>query len=487
MSIENNIAHLQRESVLLSGRSTAPSFYDEDSDMPFHLGSAEAPSLRKQLVREKEYFDSLSETQAAAVPVGRLRTYWHLRHCVLQEAAQLGDTDTLGFLISSYQVVSSGTSGKLQRQLLLLTRARGIKYKAMPAKHRQMCLSLVDLDWPNPAGETSVWLAAATSGSCFATLIQAGATVPLPNTAPYTPSILHNATILSSFGDHRALSYALDVLNVKPDQSNPYGDTALHFAAARGCMHACKCLIDKGANLNKRNPASATPLAFAVRHGCYDISQYLLDNRSKVKGSRGIVAYGESMLHYLARRSDAPLPLLHALVDAGCKITRWECGLCAKPSIDSHCNYVDPRLIKSIKQYILDKSQKRGPAPRLTRKSSSALSLFTINRKPTEKADKATFSTSHPSDRSSTGAQSTSPPAESPISDFVDAFTDQSPRSASHPEKIVPLAGGEDDERVDIHAFPPLSPIELADLLVESEPETKPTKSSKRSLFSRRR
>ena len=45
-----------------------------------------------------------------------------------------------------------------------------------------------------------------------------------------------------------------------------YGDTALHYAAYRGCVESVEALVAAGAAVNKRNCYGATPLWNGVCH-----------------------------------------------------------------------------------------------------------------------------------------------------------------------------------------------------------------------------
>src|SRR3989338_33006 len=194
-----------------------PSFYAEDVDWSFSVASKETPSLAPLLWRERQHFEAIPDSELGSVSIRRLRRYWHLRHCVFQESVQLGHLQTLNALLQSFQVISSGSSSKLSKLSLTLSKSKGKPYSTITPEQRRYCARILDLDWINPCGETALWLSAAASSPCFMVLIQSGAPRPPPATVQTTPCILHAATILTAFGDSKVLSWLLQNTSLKAD------------------------------------------------------------------------------------------------------------------------------------------------------------------------------------------------------------------------------------------------------------------------------
>ena len=129
------------------------------------------------------------------------------------------------------------------------------------------CLKLLialncEVNMANDEGETALHLAAGNKhSSCVETLIQGGAKPsPAPNwligdnQTPLMIAAYNNyhdvVKVLLPFSDVNCIS--------------GYGDSALHYAAARGCTNTVRTLITSGAAVNQRNCYSATPLWIGV-------------------------------------------------------------------------------------------------------------------------------------------------------------------------------------------------------------------------------
>jgi hypothetical protein len=65
-------------------------------------------------------------------------------------------------------------------------------------------------------------------------------------------------------------------------QATPGGDTALHFASAKGWVEVCTLLLDKGADANATNAHQVTVLHEAVRSGSMEVCALLLDRGADV-------------------------------------------------------------------------------------------------------------------------------------------------------------------------------------------------------------
>ena len=115
-----------------------------------------------------------------------------------------------------------------------------------------------DVNVVNDAGETALHLAVGNGhSSCVEALIEGGAGAsPAPNwligdnQTPLMIAAYNNyqdvVKILLPFSDVNCVS--------------EYGDSALHYAAARGCRDTVRTLINSGAAVNQRNCCNATPL-----------------------------------------------------------------------------------------------------------------------------------------------------------------------------------------------------------------------------------
>ena len=129
------------------------------------------------------------------------------------------------------------------------------------------CLKLLialnyEVNMTNDEGETALHLAAGNGhSSCVETLIQGGAKPsPAPNwligdnQTPLMIAAYNNyhdvVKVLLPFSDINCLS--------------EYGDSALHYAAGRGCKSTVRTLISSGAAVNQRNCYNATPLWIGV-------------------------------------------------------------------------------------------------------------------------------------------------------------------------------------------------------------------------------
>eukprot|EP01097_Dermamoeba_algensis_P012140 TRINITY_DN98_c0_g1_i6.p1 TRINITY_DN98_c0_g1~~TRINITY_DN98_c0_g1_i6.p1 ORF type:complete len:390 (-),score=120.83 TRINITY_DN98_c0_g1_i6:815-1984(-) len=67
--------------------------------------------------------------------------------------------------------------------------------------------------------------------------------------------------VLSESGDLEGLKALFEKgSNVNVDETDQYGDTALHIAAAKGRYEVAKFLISKKANVNQKNKTGSTPL-----------------------------------------------------------------------------------------------------------------------------------------------------------------------------------------------------------------------------------
>ncbi len=115
-----------------------------------------------------------------------------------------------------------------------------------------------DLNTPNSEGETCLHLAAGNGNTeCIPILIQGGARpVPAPNWLigdNQTPLMI--ATYNNYYDTVKALLPHSDVTCV-----SEYGDSALHYASARGCHEIVSVLVQGGAAANQRNCYNATPL-----------------------------------------------------------------------------------------------------------------------------------------------------------------------------------------------------------------------------------
>ena len=125
------------------------------------------------------------------------------------------------------------------------------------------CLKLLvelncDVNNVNDEGETALYLASGNgSSSCVAALLQGGAKpCPAPNWL-----IGDNQTplMIAAYNNyHDVVKVLLPYSNV--NFASEYGDTALHYAAARGCKNTVVTLIEAGAAVNQRNCHNATPL-----------------------------------------------------------------------------------------------------------------------------------------------------------------------------------------------------------------------------------
>lgn len=115
-----------------------------------------------------------------------------------------------------------------------------------------------DLNTANSEGETCLHLAAGNGNTeCIPILIQGGARpIPAPNwLIGDDQSPLMIATYNNFYETVKALLPHSDINCV-----SEYGDSALHYSAARGCHEIVAVLVQGGATINQKNCYNATPL-----------------------------------------------------------------------------------------------------------------------------------------------------------------------------------------------------------------------------------
>ena len=139
------------------------------------------------------------------------------------------------------------------------------------------CLKLlVDLDCDvnivNDEGETALHLAAGCgNASCVGALLQGGAKPsPAPNWLIGDNQTPLMTAAYNNF--HEVVEALLPYSDI--NCVSEYGDSALHYATARGCGDTVLALIRSGAAVNQRNCYNATPLWNGVTK--YEVLNILL-------------------------------------------------------------------------------------------------------------------------------------------------------------------------------------------------------------------
>jgi hypothetical protein len=89
------------------------------------------------------------------------------------------------------------------------------------------------------------------------------------------------AMVAAYWNDPELLNQALDA-GVDPNTQDPFGNTALHFAAFAPSLEPTRLLLAAGANVNLQNNRGETPLMGAVRNAQYELTRMLLDTGAKV-------------------------------------------------------------------------------------------------------------------------------------------------------------------------------------------------------------
>ena len=150
-------------------------------------------------------------------------------------------------------------------------------HAAAGANHAEVCKLLLqagaDVSAKNENGHTPLVVAVQQGAADAAkALVAAGGNL---NARVGSKPILFYA--LNGEDDNRMLKELLAMGADLKGVARGSGNTALHMAAEKDYVSACKTLLAAGADLNARNSSGKTPLACAVEHGSQKVVEFLLD------------------------------------------------------------------------------------------------------------------------------------------------------------------------------------------------------------------
>ena len=143
---------------------------------------------------------------------------------------------------------------------------------------------------------------------CF--VVNQGADIEAKDAKGFTP-----LGVASYYGHHKIMEFLLNKgsnIEYKAFCNDIYA-TNIIWSAKNGHLEAVKCLVEKGADINKTDDRNQTALYWAVAEGHTEIVKYLLSTKCDITIKSGL--NGRSALHFCAERGDENL--VNTLLDQG--------------------------------------------------------------------------------------------------------------------------------------------------------------------------
>ena len=102
-----------------------------------------------------------------------------------------------------------------------------------------------------------------------------------------------------------------------PNAKDPFGFTALMWAANQGDVSMAEVLVKGGANVNEQRRSGSTALVRAATNDRANVAKFLIDNKADIKATN---RHGQSVAEIAKARN---FPEMISLVDPTAKVTSW--------------------------------------------------------------------------------------------------------------------------------------------------------------------
>ena len=102
-----------------------------------------------------------------------------------------------------------------------------------------------------------------------------------------------------------------------PNAKDPYGFTALMWAANQGDMSMAEVLVKGGANVNEQRRSGSTALVRAATSDKANVAKFLIDNKADIKATN---RHGQTVAEIAKARN---CPDIVSLVDPTANVTSW--------------------------------------------------------------------------------------------------------------------------------------------------------------------